>query len=122
MRKIAILVIVAVTLGLVACAPVERTAYNTFVAAKAFLDKTKTQHPECPAASSTVCTDIVKAVSAKDALIDAAEVYCSGPAFESGGVCDAPKKGTPAYQQAVDKLKAAISHYNQTAADLKGVL
>jgi hypothetical protein len=63
-----------------------------------------------------------KLTAAKDTLIDATEVYCSSPAFESGGACTPPAKGTPALQQATDKLKAAIANYNQTAADLKGVI
>lgn len=122
MRTLAITLVVALTLILAACPPLERTTYNTVVAAKAFLDKTKSQHPECPAASSALCSDLVKATAAKDTLIDAAEVYCSSPSFESGGACTPPAKGTPASDQAIAKLKAAIAHYNQTASDLKGAL
>ena len=107
---------------LVACTPVERSAYNTVVAAKAFLDTERKAHPECVAgATSTLCTDITKAVAAKDVLIDAITIYCSGPNFLNNGPCDAPKKGTPGAQQAVDKLTAAIANYKQIAADLKGV-
>ena len=120
MRRIAVSIVLSLTLCLTACTPIERTAYNTIVAAKAFLDKEKQAHPECPAASSTLCSDLVKATGAKDALIDAIEVYCSGPEFENGGACQPPAKGTPAYDQAKAKLQAAISHYNQVAADLKG--
>jgi hypothetical protein len=106
------------------CTAVERQAYNAIVGAKAFLDTAKKAHPECAVAgtTSTVCSDITKAIAAKDALIDAVEVYCAGPQFTTGGACNAPAKGTPAATQATAKLQAAIASYNQFAADLKGVL
>jgi hypothetical protein len=102
------------------CTPLERTAYQTVVAAKAFLDKEKQQHPECATTpTSTVCVDISKAVGAKDALIDAITVYCSGPDFNNGGACNAPDTHTAAGVQAEAKLRAAITNYNTIAADLK---
>jgi hypothetical protein len=105
------------------CTSLERTAYQTVVAAKSFLDSEKASHPECVSpesnVTSAICTDITKAVGAKDALIDAITVYCSGPDFNTGGSCNAPQKGTAAYDQAAAKLQAAIGLYNQTAADLK---
>lgn len=105
------------------CAPAERVAYDTVVAAKGFTDKIKAVHPECSAGgSSTICTDLLKAIAAKDALIDAAEVYCAGPNFNGGGACDPPAKGTPSYAQASAKLQAAISSYSQSEKDLKAVL
>ena len=122
MKRIAILLTVG--LFLAGCTPVERTAYNTVVGAKAFLDTEKKAHPECGTWPSTStaqwCVNINKAVASKDLLIDAITVYCAGPAFNNGGACDAPKKGTPGYDQAVAKLQAAIAAYNQVAADLKG--
>lgn len=105
------------------CPAVERTAYDTVVAAKGFTDKIKAAHPECSTGgSSTICTDLFKAIAAKDALIDAAEVYCAGPDFNGGGACDPPAKGTPAYTQAISKLNAAVASYNQTETDLKGAI
>jgi hypothetical protein len=109
-------------LRIAGCTPVERTAYNTVVAAKAFLDKEKLSHPECATVpNSTICTDLTKAVAAKDLLIDAITVYCSGPDFNAGGACNAPQKGTAAYDQAVAKLNAAMANWNQVSADLKAV-
>jgi len=103
--------------------PPERTAYETVVAAKAFIDKSKAQHPECASTPTTaVCVDLQKATAAKDTLIDVIEVLCAGPNFTSGQSCDFPKKGTPAYDQAIAKMNAALTSYNQTATDLKGVL
>lgn len=112
-------------LFLVGCSPLERNAYNAFVAANASIKQLKTSHPECATGTaSTTCTLIAKATAVKDSLIDAAEVYCAGPNFDSvtaGGSCDAPKKGTAAYAQAAPKLQAALTAWNQIAKDLSGV-
>jgi hypothetical protein len=121
MRR-AIFAVLALSLVLAGCSPVERQAYNTIVAAKGFLDSLKAQHTECATATSALCVDLKRATAAKDSLIDAVEVYCSGPQFEKGGPCNAPAKGTPAAQQAADKLRAAIANYEQTEKDLKGVV
>ncbi len=119
MKKAFPAMLVAVLL-IAGCTPLERNAYNVVVAAKSFLDSEKAAHPECATVpESTICSDIQKAVGAKDSLINALEVYCAGPQFESGGACQAPAKGTAAYDQAAAKLQAAISSYNQIAADLK---
>jgi hypothetical protein len=108
--------------ALAGCTPVERTAYNTIIAAKAFLDAERKAHPECVAgAAATVCVDLARAVAGKDVLIDSLEVYCSGPQFATGGACQAPKKGTPGYAQAVAKIQAAIANYDQIEKDLKGL-
>jgi len=109
-------------LPLLGCTSLERQAYNVIVTAKAFLDAEKKLHPECTTESTTLCHDLAQATRAKDALIDAAEVYCSGPQFEAGGSCQPPAKGTPVSDQAIAKLKAAIAIYNQIAADLKGAI
>jgi len=120
MKRKAVLLVAGLLIA--GCTPVERQAYNTVVAAKAFLDTERKAHPECvPGSGTTVCVDIAKAVAAKDLLIDAITAYCAGPDFNTGGACNAPAKGTPAAQQAVTKLQAAIANYNQTAADLKGL-
>lgn len=121
MRTTKILVtLLAVSVILAGCTPLERIAYNTVIAANAFTKKMLSLHPECPAASTTLCADLRKAISAKDALIDAVEVYCSSSSFESSGTCTPPAKGTSAAQQAADKLRAAIAIYNQAASDVKG--
>lgn len=118
MRKVAVLLVMGLVLA--GCTPLEKQAYNTVVAAKAFIDAEKKMHPECLSSSTGVCGLLSQATSAKDALIDAAEVYCSGPAFEAGGACQPPAKGTPASTQATAKLQAAIAAYNQIAKDIKG--
>lgn len=122
MRKTFVTILALSALFLAGCPAVERDAYNTAVAAKAFLDTERKAHPECvPGVTSTLCVDIAKAVAAKDVLLDALTVYCGGPNFANGGACDAPKKGTPGAQQAIDKLNAAIANYKQIQADLKGL-
>jgi hypothetical protein len=118
-RIVAVLLLCLIMIG---CEPIERQAYHVFVGAKAFLDAEKKMHPECSTESTTLCHDLAQATRAKDALIDAAEVWCAGPEFEAGGKCQAPKKGTPAYDQGIAKLKAAIEIYAQAEADLKGAL
>lgn len=101
------------------CTPIERQAYNTIVGAKAFLDSMKAQHPECSTSSSTLCDTIKRATYAKDALITATEIYCSGPQFEAGGVCNPPAKGTAAAQQVTAKLQAAITNYQSVESDVR---
>jgi hypothetical protein len=112
-----------IPLMLAGCTGPERVAYNTIVASKAFLDSAKKQHPECASgAASTVCVDLKKATAAKDTLIDVVEIVCAGPTFNAGGACNFPSKGSPGYQQALDKLNAAIASYNQASADLKAAI
>lgn len=122
-KSVGTIFVTSICLFTLVCTPPERRAYEVVVAAKSFIDSEKAQHPECNSAStSNICVDLVKATNAKDALIDAAEVYCSGTSFETGGPCQPPVKGTPAYDQAVAKLNAAIAIYNQAEANVKGAL
>lgn len=130
--KLMIAFTLAVCLTMASCTPLERTAYRVVVTSKGFLDSERAAHPDCINGASVVgdvvtpskvCSELARAVAAKDLLIDAAEVYCASPTFSSGtGVCTPPKKGTPAYQQASDKLQAAISVYSLAAKDLKGAI
>lgn len=124
MRKLALLsALCATMLMTTACTPLEKQAYRTIVSAKAFIDSEKSQHPECASQPTTsTCVMLRQATSSKDALIDAAEVYCASPSFDAGGPCTPAVKGTPAAQVATDKLKAAISGYNQIYKDMKGAL
>ena len=127
MKKSIIAFVLSAVVLTAGCPTFEKTAYNTVVAAKAFTDKEKALHPECASATAVssgnaTCANLAKATSAKDALIDAIEVYCAGPKFNGGGACDPPAKGTPAATQAIAKLQAALSAYSQSEADLKAVL
>lgn len=119
-RLAAVLLCLAFAAG---CTSLERTAYNTVVASKAFLQSIKMKHPECVSGTvSVICADLAKATAAKDLLIDVGEIYCAGATFDNGGPCSPPTKGTPQYDQAIAKLKAALAGYNQAETDLRGVL
>jgi|SRR5271157_3945262 len=124
MKKIVSLIsVISLLLCLSVCTPVERQAYRTIVSAKAFLDSEKSQHPECATTPNTnICQLLKQATSAKDALIDAVNIYCASDSFDNGGPCTPPTKGTPAAQVATDKLKAAIASYNQIYLDIKGAI
>ena len=90
MRQLALVLLAALTMT--ACTSTERAAYSTVVAAKAFLDSIKSAHPECSSASnmSPLCADLRRAVNAKDLLVDAGEIYCSGAEFDRGAACQPP--------------------------------
>jgi len=124
------LVVIAFGIMLGGCSSIEVTAYRAVVGGKAALVDFRSHHPECAfdkvtglsSIAQSACTVNNRLTSAKDALIDAVEIYCGGGVFEQGGPCNSPKKGMVGYQVAIDKLQAAVAYYNQTAADLKGVL
>lgn len=131
-RQLLAVAVALLSLLAVSCTPLERVAYRVVVTSKGFLDSERAAHPECVgglavlgdvAAPSKVCSMVARAIAAKDLLIDAVEVYCASPTFSNGiGVCTPPKKGTPAYTQASDKLQAAISVYTLAEKDLKGAI
>ncbi len=125
MKKIFLACVFCLGAGFLAgCPPIEEAAYQTVVAANAFVKSMRAQHPECasPVQSIEVCEYLSRAASAKDTLIDAVEVYCAGPAFNGGGKCDAPQKGTPGAVQLSQKLQEAISSYERAETDLKGIV
>lgn len=120
---IALAASLAVTLAIGGCPKIEKDAYLVAVGAKAFLDSEYSKHPECATNPATnVCVLLRKATSAKDVLIDAAEVYCGGPGYMTGGPCAPPAKTDTAYKVAYDRLSAALADYQQTEKDLKALL
>ena len=120
MKKLALVLPLLLLMG---CTSIERSAYNTAVASKKFLDSVKAKHPECAAGQATsLCTGLRKATAAKDLLVDAGEAYCGGKQFDTGGACQPPAKGTPQFTQLTDKLKTALAGYSQTEKDLRGLL
>lgn len=112
--------------------PVERQAYNLFTGTKASLVQYRSTHTECAPFDSVTglsshveikaCADNNRITSGKDALIDAAEVYCSGKDFEANGACNPPNKTDPLFPQAKAKLQAAIDSLNQITKDVKGTV
>lgn len=113
------------------CPKEERVAYNLVAGGKAALVDFRGRHQECQPYDTITGLSPVKLsqceaqnrlTSAKDTIIDAANVYCSGADFDKGGVCNPPAKGSPASQQALAKLKAAIANYEQVEKDVQGII
>lgn len=106
---------------LAGCPKLEKDAYLTVVGSKAFLQQVNgdygcnTATPKNP----LICSIIPQAVAAKDALISAGEIYCAGKDFENGGPCNPPAKGTSGYDQAYQKLSAALVQYKQIESNLR---
>jgi hypothetical protein len=124
--------VVLVALSFAGCPPVERDAYGIVTGGKAALTDFRGRHPECgpfdPVSglsqnvTLTPCIANNRLTSAKDAIVDAGEVYCAGKDFgQPGAPCNPPAKGSPGYEQAAAKLKAAIASYRQIERDTKGV-
>jgi len=101
--------------------PMEVQARNSIAAAKGFLDSEKADHPECKQVPSvsTLCSILQHSTAAKDLVIDALELYCAGPDFNSGGKCNPPDRNTDAGKQAIFKLNAAIASLNQSITDAR---
>ena len=95
---------------LAGCSPLEQQTYRVIVSSNAFLRVIDSKHAECssPDQRDETCDLLRRAHAAKDALIDATEVYCAGPDFDTGGKCNHPAKGTPGAQQATAKLQSEI--------------
>lgn len=119
-------------IGLTGCSSLERQAYNVIVGSKAFTVSISAKHPECGTRDANgvwqtagnkaaVCVAIDKGISAKDLLIDAAEEYCSGSDFETGGACNAPTSKTIKAQLAA-KVQAAITGYEQAETDIRALI
>jgi hypothetical protein len=113
---------------LIGCTPLERTAYDLAVASKAFLNSIQAAHTECslstfPAGKATLCLDLLKAVAAQHLLVDAGEAYCNQATFGVTSVlpCKPSPSGTGAATRAVNALNQAISGYRQAESDLKAV-
>lgn len=112
---------------IIGCTPIERTAYNTVIASKAFLDSIKAKHPECAAPinrTRLLCSSLTRATAAKDLIIDAGKAYCQVDQFANTSdiPCSPIPKGTPAADQALQALKSALAGYDQAEKDLKGLL
>jgi len=115
MKKLLLLVL---SLVLIACnQPIEQTARDSVATAKGYLDSARQHHPECqPNSTGAVCQIISRGVAAKDAVIDAVDIYCASPQYsEQGGPC-APNK------DAAQKLKEALKNLSTIMTDVKGVV
>lgn len=121
-----------ISILMIGCSPLERQAYNIVVGSKAALVKYRSNHPECGTFDAVTgmsaatkiyeCSLNNRLTAAKDLVIDAAEIYCSGKDFENGGACNPPSKNSPGYQQAVDKLRSAIASYESVERDFNNAV
>ena len=114
--------ILLLLLSLNSCTPTEKVAYRTIVGAKAFIDSAKKAYPECQGSVVGVCSYLRKATAAKDLMIDAVEVYCASPGFDSGKAPCTPPTDKAIKNQLVSKLQASINIYEQAEKDLKVAL
>lgn len=136
---------VIASLGMFACAAMNKVggpssaspeviARDAITGSHAGLLSLEKAHPECGTLGATdamgrnswdsshskvaVCGVIDQAIGAVNLAIDATEAYCSIPTIDVDK-CTPPAKGTPAQQQLVGKLQAAVGNLNQIMADVK---
>jgi hypothetical protein len=118
MKRLLLLPLLLITLACPSSQPLEQTARDGVAAAKGYLDSAKRQHPECvatPPAQSTDCSVISRGVGAKDALIDAINIYCASADYSTGGGACVPNKDMQ------PKLQEALNNLNLTISDVKKV-
>lgn len=110
MKKLFWLPLLAVMLACPGSQSLEKTARDGVASAKGYLDSAKQHHPECATdASSTNCQVIAKGVAAKDAVIDAVNLYCASPSYsDNGGNCVPDKAVEPKLQEALKNLDQII--------------
>lgn len=113
--KIRLLVLLAATLAMTGCQPIEKTARDSVATAKGYLDSAKQHHPECAAGGHGANCDIIaRGVGAKDAVIDAVQIYCASPNYDAGAPCTPNKDTEP-------KLKEALKRLDQIMGDVKAL-
>lgn len=114
MKSLSLTLILACTLALTGCQPIEKTARDSVAAAKGYLDSAKAHHPECATngGHGANCDIIARGVGAKDAVIDAVQVYCASSSYDSGSPCSPNKDAEP-------KLKAALQSLDQIMTDVR---
>jgi hypothetical protein len=121
MKRLALFLILSLTLSTVACSPLEQQARNTAAALQGAIGAAQAQYlTACKLdATQTPCVTINKAVAGQDALVTSVEAYCgwstSAPPQFGSATC-VPVKS------AQDALKTAIANANQFISELKGVI
>lgn len=113
--------VLALTLPLVACSPLEQQARNTAAALQGALGAAQAQYQATCTndPKQQVCTVINQAVAGQNALVTASEAYCgwstAAPPSSSTSAC-VPVKGAAA------GLQTAINNANLFVTELKGVI
>jgi len=121
MKRIAVALILTLTLVLVACTPLEQQARNTAAALQGALSAAQAQYQtQCTAnPKDTPCVTINQAVAGNNALVTAVEAYCgwsqSAPPANGTATC-VPVKSAAA------GLQTAVNNANLFIAELKGIL
>lgn len=121
MRKIAVCLVLALTLVTVACTPIEQDARNTAAALQGAIGAAQTQYlTACKAdATQTACITINQAVAGQGALVTATEAYC-------GWAQNAPPPNATQTCVPVNSAKAglqtAINNANLFITEIKTIL
>lgn len=121
MRKLLIVVITALCMVTVACAPLAQQARDTAAALNGALTAARTSNDTTcrvnPA--TTVCQSILRGVAAQNALITATESYCG---FAISPTPPPPDAQCSPVKSAETALKVAIANANQIIGELKGTV
>lgn len=122
MRSVTAMLLILLVMMTVGCSqPIESTARDGIASASGFLKQ------EVPANTSVCqanpalekCVAIKKASQSLNVVIDALELYCSGPAFNSGsGPCQSPIDPNQKNQLS-SKLSGALTDLSRDVADAK---
>jgi hypothetical protein len=108
MRRVFIVVLVAVTLATTACSPIEQNARNTAAALQGALGAAQAKYQVACTAdkTQTACTTINRAIDGENALVTAIEAYCGWstltPPASSTQTCVPVKGATAGLQTAIN--------------------
>ena len=121
MRKIAVSLILVMTLATVACTPIEQQARNTAAALQGALSAAQAKYlTQCQAnPKDQPCTVVNQAVAGQNALVTAVEAYCGW------AQTNPPSNGTQPcvpVKSATAGLQTAVNNANLFIAELRGIL
>ena len=120
MKRFSVILLLALSLTLVACQPIEKSARDGIAGAKSLLDYYKLEFKCGTPDAGPKCPAVARGVAAKDFAIDVLLVYCAGPSFNSGGACE-PSKSKDARAALATKLEAALKDMQRNINDLRGL-
>jgi hypothetical protein len=121
MKRIALFLIVTMTLGTVACSPIEQNARNTAAALQGVIVAAQAKyHDTCVANSGqNVCQTINRGISGQNALVTSVETYCGWSTTMPPA--DVNAKCVPV-KSAQSALTAAINNATALTLEIKGTL
>lgn len=121
MKKLSVLFIIGLTLGLTACPALEQKGRDTSAALQGVIVAAQAKHHDSCVGnpSQSVCQLINKGVAGENALITAGETYCgwspAAPPTDPNAKC-VPVKGAQA------ALQAAIANAAELTLEIKGTI